>query len=412
MMSKYFPIQTATACKLKWSWSTIYLNTGVTRSCHRTAESDLTPENFVNFHNTQKKITDRLDMLNGMWPVDNCNYCKYIELAGGVSDRIRQQSIQYDIPEELLLNPTATHVSPTILEVYFNNTCNLGCLYCDQNLSSTIQSENEKFGYFEKNGVVLTPGSPHFKELVSYFWDWFPKEFSKISRLQILGGEPFYQKDFDKLLKMIDQFPNKNCELNIVTNLMITSDRLEHYIKIFKSLLTAKKLKRIDVTCSIDCWGPEQEYVRYGLNLLQWENNFNQLIKNKWLYININQTISVLAVKTMPELLIKLANWRLDRHIGHWFSEVSPGPEFLKLRILDKNEFIDDVDKILSLMPIDTDENKLAYDYMKGILTPSTAGSQDKIIDLITYLDEKDRRRNTNWEKMFPWLVKYKKYVV
>ena len=35
-----------------------------------------------------------------------------------------------------------------------------------------------------------------------------------------------------------------------------------------------------------------------------------------------------------------------------------------------------------------------------------------EVIKLITYLNEMDRRRGTQWEKVFPWLIKYKQYVV
>jgi hypothetical protein len=124
----------------------------------------------------------------------------------------------------------------------------------------------------------------------------------------------------------------------------------------------------LDITCSIDCWGAEQEYVRWGIDLKKWEENFNLLIENKWVYLNINQTISALTVKTMPELLVKLSEWRKNRKIGHWFGGVAPGPSYLKSGIFDKSEFADDVDNILSLMPTESEQDKAAYEYMKGIL--------------------------------------------
>ena len=37
---------------------------------------------------------------------------------------------------------------------------------------------------------------------------------------------------------------------------------------------------------------------------------------------------------------------------------------------------------------------------------------RDEIKKLIVYLDEKDRRRGTNWETVFPWLKEYQNYVV
>ena len=408
-VKKYFPINTATSCQLKWAWSTIHLNIGTTKSCHRTAESELTEENFLNFHNTPTKIADRKDMLEGKWPEKNCSYCREIEEVGGVSDRIRHSSIAGLTPIELETDPTAIIVSPSIIEVYFNNACNLGCLYCDAILSSTIETENKKFGNFEKYGVKLIQQTNHFKDLVPLFWQWFPNGFSKIKRLHVLGGEPFYQKEFDKLLDMIEENPNPECELNVVTNLMVPKKRIEEFINRFKKLIVTKKLKRIDITCSIDCWGIEQEYVRWGINLNQWEENFKLLIENKWIYLNINQTISALTIKTMPELLIRLNEWRHNRKIGHWFGGVTPGPSYLKGEIFGNVEFLDSIEEILSLLPIDTDEDKFAFEYMDGILKQIMSKKQnlEEIRNLLIYLNEKDRRRNTNWRTVFPWLIKY-----
>jgi hypothetical protein len=353
-------------------------------------------------------------MLKGEWPNTNCSYCRDIEQTGGVSDRIRQLTIPYTVSPELSNNPEAIMVSPTLLEVYFSNACNLGCLYCDPKLSSNILAENIKFGKFDKNGVVLESVDNQFKNLVPSFWKWFDTGFSSLSRLHILGGEPFYQKEFDKLLDKIENNPNFNCELNVVSNLMVDEQKLQQYIDRFKSLLMKKKLKRIDITCSIDCLGPEQEYVRWGLNLDQWEKNFELLLKNKWLYININQTISPLTIKTMPELLAKLKQWRQHRQVGHWFSEVSPGPSYMKPEIFGGTEFAHAAEIILQLMPIDTVEDLDALKYMQGIFSHILSANinQQEIVKLITYLDEKDRRRGTDWETVFPWLIGYRKYVV
>ena len=409
MSDKYFPIRTATSCQLKWAWSTIFLNSGVTRSCHRTADSELTSENFFNFHNTPLKLSDRKMMLDGKWPETSCSYCREIEGIGGVSDRMRQQTIPNLTPIELNENPEATVISPSIVEVYFNNACNLGCLYCDASFSSTIETENKEFGNFESHGIKIIPSPNHFKDLVPLFWQWFPEGFIKVKRLHILGGEPFYQKELDKLLDMIEKYPNPDCELNIVTNLMVPKKRIEGFVNRFKQLLTARKLKRVDITCSIDCWGVEQEYVRWGLKLDPWEENFKLLLDNKWLYLNINQTISALTIKTMPALLTKLAIWRKDRQLGHWFSGVTPGPSYLKGEIFGKEEFADTVDEVLKLMPMTTEEDKSAYQYMDGILTQVLAAEQNlkEITKLLVYLNEKDRRRNTDWRQTFPWLIKY-----
>jgi pyruvate-formate lyase-activating enzyme len=414
MEKKYFPIKTATACQLKWAWSTVYLNTGITRSCHRTGESELTADNFVNFHNTPLKLEERTDMLQGRWPTKSCSYCKDIEAAGGISDRIRFQAIPGLTPVELEEDPTAINVDPPLVEVYFSNACNLGCLYCADTLSSVIEAENRKFGLFENKGVrlELTPG--HFKELVPHFWFWFETGFQKVRRLHVLGGEPFYQKEFDKLLDMIEQYPNPECELNVVTNLMVSNQRIREYVDRFEKLLVKRLIKRVDITCSIDCWGPEQEYVRWGIDLEHWDNNFQYLLSKKWLTININQTIMPLTIKTMPDLLTRLAEWRKQRPVGHFFSGIEPAPDYLRLDIFGSDLFKQDIQRIMQLMPQDNEQDCAARGYMEGILNIILKSKikVDKVKDLIIYLDEKDRRRGTDWELVFPWLVEFKKHVV
>ena len=152
-MTKFWPISSPTACPLKWNWSTLYLNTGTTASCHRTIHVPITPENFDEFHNLPKKINDRERMLQGLWPAESmpaspdrpfndlilqqpnvgCTYCKGLEDKGGMSDRTHnlvemerhREHYGQGVPKELFTDPTATHVTPTVIEVYFNNICNM-----------------------------------------------------------------------------------------------------------------------------------------------------------------------------------------------------------------------------------------------------------------------------------------------
>jgi hypothetical protein len=414
MNRRYFPIKTETSCQLKWSWTALYLNTGVSRTCHRTGEVELTDKNFNNFHNNSLVIDDRQRMLQGLWPESGCEYCSNIEKAGGLSDRLRHVNIPDLYPPELDVDPASLVVTPTIVEVFFNNTCNLGCLYCGPQLSSVIQQEHKKFGAFEKSGVKILPGHTRYKDLVPLFWEWFPEGFTKLKRFHVLGGEPFYQKDFFKLLDYIEKNPNPDCEFNIITNLMVPTELLKQTVDKFKNLLSKRALKRIDITCSLDCWGAEQEYVRWGLDLEVWERNFEYLLTQKWLMLNINQTIVPLTIKTMPALINKIKDWRKVHPVGHFFSSGWPIQDYLKLDVLGEETFANDIDKIMACMPTDTEQDLLAVEYMSGILNQirGTKLNINRTQNLIIYLDEKDRRRKTNWREVFPWLYEIEKNVV
>jgi hypothetical protein len=195
---------------------------------------------------------------------------------------------------------------------------------------------------------------------------------------------------------------------------MIGLDKLEVYVDKFKKLLGNKQLRRIDVTCSIDCLGPEQEYVRYGINLDTWMKNFEFLLKQKWLTLNINQTISVLTIKTMPELIDKLNSWRQQHPVGHYFSEVSPQPTYMGVTTLGGSVFEKDFELIVSTMSEATKQDITAKQYMNGIANKALQSDCDliEVKKLKTFLTEKDRRRGTNWKETFPWLVKELENVV
>lgn len=405
-LKKYFPIKTDTACKLKWTWNTVFLSTGISGACHRTAFESITPDTFNNFHNTDRKQLERQQMLNGQWPKDSCNYCRNIEESGGFSDRMRHLTIPGAIPTELDTDPTAVNIKPRILEVYLNNTCNLSCLYCYEGSSSKIDAENKKFGQFDQDGVVLESNFINkADELFPSLFEWIKENYHSLERLHILGGEPFFQQEFDTLLEFLKSTKNKNCEINIVTNLMTPTKILVKYIDIFKSMIGENKIKRLDITCSIDCWGPQQEYVRTGIDLETWTNNFEYLLEQKWLTININQTITPLTIKTMPELIERLHNWSKKKQIGHYFGVAAPGPSYFVPKIFGPGEFDKDFEKIIQLMS----DSGVALEYMRGIQHEYLNSTADpvEIKKLIVFLNEKDRRRNTNWRELFPWLEKY-----
>jgi hypothetical protein len=50
-----------------------------------------------------------------------------------------------------------------------------------------------------------------------------------------------------------------------------------------------------------------------------------------------------------------------------------------------------------------------AKKHMEGIMSTNDTAkfNQTETLKLLTFLDEMDRRRNTNWRELFPWLIKY-----
>jgi hypothetical protein len=188
---KKFPIKTATACQSKWTWSTIYLNQLATASCHRVDPVPFDLEDFDNFHNVSKKISDRKLMLEGKWPSGGCEYCRDIEESGGWSDRQHNLEIRGLTPPELEVDSTAVNVTPRLVEIFAQNTCNLACTYCNANLSSKIEQENKKFGLFNQQGVqipvVTAPDAA--AEYFERFFTWLEKNIDGIQQFARMASQ-------------------------------------------------------------------------------------------------------------------------------------------------------------------------------------------------------------------------------
>ena len=60
-------------------------------------------------------------------------------------------------------------------------------------------------------------------------------------------------------------------------------------------------------------------------------------------------------------------------------------------------------------MEIDTWRGGYAKTHMQGVIADiqNSVYNKEETLKLITYLDELDRRRNTKWRELFPWLIKY-----
>jgi hypothetical protein len=399
LVNRVFPIKTETACQLKWNWSTIFLTTEETASCHRTNHHQFDTDQF-DFHNTPAKLQDRKRMLTGQWPEKGCNYCQDIERAGGQSDRITNLDFPgVHAPPELDIDPTATNVTPRILEVYFDNTCNLKCLYCGPYFSSLWDAENVKFGIRAFDKSTNIDSNKH------KIFNWLRKHGHNLTNFNILGGEPLYQQELDQCLELFEQHPAPELKLQIFTNLNAKLERVQRIVERVKRLIDLGCIREFEVTASLDCWGPEQEYVRFPLNLVVWQTNFEYLLSQPWIHLIVSSTITPLTVKTLPDLLKKLQTWNQTRTVYHYQNSVN-SPDFMFIDIFG-NVFAEDFDRALALKPTHTVEQQSSKNYLAGIA--QQAGSKGPNILMVQklhqFLNQMDQRRNTNWRETFPWLV-------
>ena len=415
---KYFPIKTKPACQLKWTWSTLWLTTGTTNSCHRCLHVPLDLENFDSFHNHPHKIKEREIMLSGKWPtIENggsgkCQYCKKVEDTGGFSDRMHHLTIPNQYPKELDQDQTATSVTPKILEVFMNSTCNLKCTYCNTRDSSQWRSEANKFGTLKHlDGTDMSfyhpmKNHPNTRQFFEKTLQWIEKNGHELQRLHLLGGETFYQSELQEMIDTLKKIKNRHLELNIISNLMVKESTFKNYIEQIKGLILDKNIGRFDLTASIDGWGPEAEYARSGLKCEHWEKLFSHAVNQKWMVINTNQTVTNLTVKSIPKLYEKINQYKkINKKISTHFSMVT-GRDWMHPDVLGYKFWEKDIKKILEQMPDKTDREKIARNYLEGSFSQIKNADikQDQLKTLHYFLDQLDQRRGTNWRKIYPYL--------
>lgn len=408
----FFPIKTETACQSKWTWSTIWLNHGASSSCHRVQMWPMTLEQFDDFHNLPEKIKDREAMLRGEWPGRGCEYCRDTEQAGGWSDRQHNLDIPGLTPPELDTDPLATHVTPRIVEIFAKNTCNLACVYCSGWLSSKIEQENIKFGNFRKGGIFIPASNPNKNQqqdlYLEKFYSWLERKGHELRRLHLLGGETLVQKELiERVINILDEHPNPDLELGIFSNFSVPEKVFRKYIGDIERLYEQDKISRFDFTASIDAWGPEIEYTRSGLDLELFERNFAWVAEQEWITLNVNQTVTPLTMRTMPDLIDKITFYSNNdtRHIGHYF-QYATGHSYLHPEIYGGEFWEDDWRRIFAAMPADTFDQREARQRMEGMKArlDSTVINREEIEKMKIYLDEIDRRRSTDWRSLFPYL--------
>lgn len=401
-MSKTFPIKNESACVWKWSWNTFRLFDGKTSSCHRIKQVFVPLSDFDNFHNTPEVIDDRIRMFNGKWPQGRgCEYCKEIEDAGGLSDRLLHNSDPDITPESFSpADPTAP-VQPKILELYLNNTCDLSCVYCIPIYSSKINNELKKFGVMP---IVKAEYRDRIAEHEKYFikmMDWLDDHAHQLTRLSIQGGEPFLQKELETLMDWLETKKFPNLELSFNTNLNEKPGVLDSYVDRCKKMLAERRIKRIDFNCSIDCWGPQQEFIRYGLDLTNWWRNFEFLLSKKWLGIHTGHVVTSLSIKYLPELLMRLDKLRQQGHrFDQTFGNVDGSTQIVYDPIFFGGDFFQkDLDSCCSLL-----KDPVGKKRFEGVATRISNSQIDRsgLSNLYVTLNEIDRRRGTDWRSLFP----------
>ena len=143
---------------------------------------------------------------------------------------------------------------PVLMDVRWNNTCNLSCNYCDEQNSSKWSA---------LKGIPFKSGTRPYYQQVQ---DFLEQHREHINQVALVGGEPLLLAENQSLLEVIPE----SAMVNVITNLSMDLSKN----KVFQ--LLAKRSK-VSWSISFENVGERFEYVRYGGKWPLFQKNLNEI---------------------------------------------------------------------------------------------------------------------------------------
>ena len=292
---------------------------------------------------------------------DACSICTNLESNGADSLRTRLLK-NYDYNH---------HLNSNLKSIHYNcdPICNLKCIICTSQYSSSWIEDEIALG--RRTDLQIRP-TKHNKLL----WDL---NLENLQFIYFNGGEPLLTNDHINLLEKIDPVKAKHTDIVYSTNATIFPSE--------KLLDLWKKFENVKLQFSIDATSKAIEYIRFPSS---WSLITDNIKKLQQLGID-NLSFSLAPNIGLHNLfyLEDLLDWGLQSNLpiipfptGHTFS-ISNLPEHLKSNALD-------VLLNLQLQYQDYTDLETFINLVKSINKPD--------LNWISYLQDLDRLRNTNWK--------------
>jgi len=171
---------------------------------------------------------------------------------------------------------------PAYYEVRSSDRCNLQCRMCSPASSHRISKEYQSLGWY----------SPKQKESQGLLNLFDLIDFQQTKKIYVSGGEPMLNADFFKWLEQCEKNGNTNVECLINTN----GTKLP--LRFRKFLL---KFSNLQFIFSIDGYGKDNDYIRWGSDWNNIVDNWRTLI-NHGKTVCVNTTVSIYNVHKLSKL--------------------------------------------------------------------------------------------------------------
>jgi MoaA/NifB/PqqE/SkfB family radical SAM enzyme len=208
-------------------------------------------------------------------PHENCNSCIQHEKNSGVS-ALRQHYLKF------YSEYGNNYFQLKNIDLRWNNSCNLSCMYCSPMFSSTWADK-----------LKISNAGP-VKDYQDNLLDFVLKHVDEINEISLVGGEPMLMK---QNYELIAKLPHST-RISILTNLSYDLQRLP----CIENLLTRPRENTIwNISC--ENIGQQFEYVRSGAEWEQIETNLKFLTQYWPNDVSISMVYSMFSAFDLVETI-------------------------------------------------------------------------------------------------------------
>jgi uncharacterized Fe-S cluster-containing radical SAM superfamily protein len=242
---------------------------------------------------------------------------------------------------------TSTH--PIDIHVDLGNYCNLACKMCNPQASSTIASQQVKWGIESSRQYLGTDWTQN-----NDVWNRFLQQLLDtpgLNNIHFMGGETLLTKRFEHLVDHMIAHDRLDLCFSFVTNGTVFRPELLEKLKLFR---------RVGIEVSIETVDSHNSYQRQGTDTAQVMANLDRYLdqcNGSNITLTVRPAVSALTIGYFPGLL----QYCLDRNLLVKSLLVTK-PDFLNAVILPdsvKDQYLESYQQLIDQLP----DTQIPIDY-------------------------------------------------
>ena len=431
-----------THCLAKWFQTSLHLTTGHTNSCYHNPPHKIDESTLYQPHmllHTNQRLDEKVQMLGGE-RTKGCEYCWKLEDQGNLSDRHYRSGEpwamdNFDKASMSSLLSSAGHDDPTYVEVNFNSACNLKCMYCSPQYSTTWMAHAKQHGpyptlephndpvHFEGDRRPI-PRREH-NPYVEAFWKRFPHLYKNLRHLRLTGGEPLMDDNTYKVFEYILEHPKPDLHLNVTSNFSVEHELFHEYLEYSKRICDGENVEHMMQFVSLDGFGRKAEYMRQGMDFNRVWDYVNEFLyripgRNSVTFIITMNALSISSLDTLLTAINGLREIYSNDYQRVWFDvPLLRDPAWMSIQNLPES-YQWKLQQIINWMTgkdeyscegfsgfkdYEIDKVRRDLDFMKTELTEEKL-TKNKV-NFHRFYAEYDKRHGTDFLEVFPEMEDY-----